>query len=618
MTRPGWMRSSLVTSAAGIGAILLPLLAPAAARAIDLLDEKIQIHGYFEAQVRGISSNFTEEFDLTQWYNVLNVEIDLDILARRLRRPGFDYRLRARRGPLRLRVDARLRPLGQHRRVRQPRAQAARTSVAGRECEPVGSDQLRDAHASVNLGSSSRPCSSTRARLPPPAGSALPARTEIFRGFNQLPSIDTLYGVRQVVNGVEYLPAFYTFQRYRNYGFALRAIRGNENRRDTQAMPWDPKDDIDPQGTLADRVNPFRVQDINPITGLRGGNALPYRPAPLFGPNQGPSDQAQGIFYPSAPYARYLRDGGSGRFQQNFSQSELSWNRGASQQQTKELKEAYLDINMFEGSLFLRLGKQTIVWGKTELFATTDQFNPNDLALASLPALEESRIPVWAARAIYSFYEVGPLSDVRLEVALDLDTFYPADLGRCGEAYTPNPVCNKTFGLLGHGIAHLGIAGEDRPPDWWIERQGAAGRRPARVPLGAVQLRAGGLLELREDPVSGAAHELLAQRRSDVRPAAEDRRHGGLRGRERAGLPPARDRRAAELGPQPAVLHLRLLGERGLLAGTRPERLRAVGLQQRAARLRRRPDRRDHRHGPGGKSRRAYASSSSRASPTRL
>ena len=39
----------------------------------------------------------------------------------------------------------------------------------------------------------------------------------------------------------------------------------------------------------------------------------------------------------------------------------------------------------------MRLGLQNIVWGKTEVFRTTDQFNPQDLALSSLPTLEESR-----------------------------------------------------------------------------------------------------------------------------------------------------------------------------------------------------------------------------------
>jgi len=42
------------------------------------------------------------------------------------------------------------------------------------------------------------------------------------------------------------------------------------------------------------------------------------------------------------------------------------------------------------------------VWGKTELFRNQDQFNPQDIGLASLPSLEESRISLWALRAIWS------------------------------------------------------------------------------------------------------------------------------------------------------------------------------------------------------------------------
>ena len=56
--------------------------------------------------------------------------------------------------------------------------------------------------------------------------------------------------------------------------------------------------------------------------------------------------------------------------------------------------EAYVDIEAFEGRLWLRIGKQTIVWGKTELFRTTDQFNPQDLALASLPGAGALRVLV--------------------------------------------------------------------------------------------------------------------------------------------------------------------------------------------------------------------------------
>ena len=70
----------------------------------------------------------------------------------------------------------------------------------------------------------------------------------------------------------------------------------------------------------------------------------------------------------------------------------------AQSQDERELKEAYLDLEMFDGRLWMRAGKQNIVWGKTELFRTTDQFNPQTSALSSLPSLEESRIALWSVR----------------------------------------------------------------------------------------------------------------------------------------------------------------------------------------------------------------------------
>jgi hypothetical protein len=67
---------------------------------------------------------------------------------------------------------------------------------------------------------------------------------------------------------------------------------------------------------------------------------------------------------------------------------------------------------------------------------------------------------------------VGPLEDVRLEVAANYDNFEPADLGRCGEPYSPLPVCNKTYGLLAHGVSGVALAGEIRPPDPWNSWKG--------------------------------------------------------------------------------------------------------------------------------------------------
>src|SRR5690606_34753426 len=122
--------------------------------------------------------------------------------------------------------------------------------------------------------------------------------------------------------------------------------------------------------------------------------------------------------------------------------------------------------------LWLRLGKQTIVWGKTELFRNTDQFNPQDLALASLPGLEESRIALGAARGTWSFYNIGKLEDVRLELAMNFDDFEPADLGRCGEPFSVELVCGLTFGYFAHGLTGAGLAGTDRPPNPWRDIEG--------------------------------------------------------------------------------------------------------------------------------------------------
>ena len=157
----------------------------------------------------------------------------------------------------------------------------------------------------------------------------------------------------------------------------------------------------------------------------------------------------------------------------NLRERELRWNHGVSQQDHEyELKEAYLDIEALDGRAFLRLGKQTIVWGKTELFRSQDQFNPQDVGLSTLPTFEESRIALWAARAIYSLYDVGPLEDVRLEVAAILDQFQPIDAGTCGEPYAVFLVCAASNAFFSHGYSGLGLAGVDLPPDPWDSIRG--------------------------------------------------------------------------------------------------------------------------------------------------
>ena len=49
------------------------------ANAIEMADGRIQAHGFAEMQIRGISRSFSEDLNLTQFYNILNLELEFDI-----------------------------------------------------------------------------------------------------------------------------------------------------------------------------------------------------------------------------------------------------------------------------------------------------------------------------------------------------------------------------------------------------------------------------------------------------------------------------------------------------------------------------------------------------------
>jgi Protein of unknown function (DUF1302) len=455
-------------------AALAVLLAGGPASAFEFFDGRIQAHGYGEVQMRAIARNMNwgDPIDLTQWYNVLDVELDLDPLP-----DGwgpFDVisgfvRAEARYDCVWTRgcgVFPSANTFGDRsQRLPGRLVGARRTGLTG----ATFTGDVRPIHIIPidELGFSFK-------------DDPVPGRNDPAYLWH-VPGVDTLFGIpgEDGVTGTADDPAFYTFQRYvepgAEYRFALRNIPGPKNGQDLQVLgPWEPRNEIVANGALADRANPFNPNDVNPITGTAGSAALPYRPAPLVSITEQPPSIAspRGLNVPNEAVASLLEQGAFGDFDENFSQSALAWNRGGSQQDEYELKEAYVDLEFLESRLWLRLGKQNIVWGKTELFRTTDQFNPQDLALSSLPSLEESRIPLWSARGVYSLYGVGPLQDVRLELAMNYDDFEPADIGRCGEPYTPNPACNKTAGLFAHGLVGFGLAGEVRPPDPWQDTSG--------------------------------------------------------------------------------------------------------------------------------------------------
>jgi hypothetical protein len=75
---------------------------------------------------------------------------------------------------------------------------------------------------------------------------------------------------------------------------------------------------------------------------------------------------------------------------------------------------AYLDFE--KGPLFIRLGRQVLAWGETDVFRLLDNINPVDDSFGGffIP-LDERRVPIEMLRANWHFGSFGRFSDVFLE-----------------------------------------------------------------------------------------------------------------------------------------------------------------------------------------------------------
>jgi hypothetical protein len=420
-----------MTRLATLALIAICLAAPPV-RAASFFGERVEIHGFVESTMRALSDDYqTDYWYLSQWSNVLNLEADLSLAP-----DGWGpFDLVEGFARVEVRYDCIYSGCGvfdSHRHF-------------GDRARFAPARNLADGQTSGLTGLLPNPGSPKHRvmgslRLQELPDSPLLSELIAFGADNPV-----------VLESVER-----TFGPVLDYRFASKETQGSLTSGNTILGPWRPESVVRASRTLASIAN----QTI----------PLPLRPAV---PDVADPGEAQGLFVPSERLRRELGDFDT--LDLNFSQNDLEWNHGASQKDEYELREAYLDLETLDGRLWLRLGKQNIVWGKTELFRTTDQFNPTDIALESLGSLEETRIPLWAARAIYSLYDVGPLEDVRLEAAVNYDDFEPTDLGRCGEPYTPWLVCFKPLGAFGHGLIGVGLAGEQRPEEPWDSVQGLEG-----------------------------------------------------------------------------------------------------------------------------------------------
>lgn len=85
--------------------------------------------------------------------------------------------------------------------------------------------------------------------------------------------------------------------------------------------------------------------------------------------------------------------------------------------------------------LFVKVGRQQVVWGRTDLFRVLDVINPVDYSRNNIyDELQDIRIPMFIAQAEYRMGGSDWLQEQNLQVVWNFDKFRPNNLGQCGTA----------------------------------------------------------------------------------------------------------------------------------------------------------------------------------------
>lgn len=118
------------------------------------------------------------------------------------------------------------------------------------------------------------------------------------------------------------------------------------------------------------------------------------------------------------------------------------------------LRELYAkkDFDLGDGkSLFVKLGRQQVVWGRTDLFRVLDVINPVDFSRNNIyDELSDIRIPMWIAQFEYRMGASDTMQDRNLQFIWNFDKFRPNNLGQCG---SPNTILDA--GCFFRGMANL-------------------------------------------------------------------------------------------------------------------------------------------------------------------
>ncbi|MES9928111.1 MAG: DUF1302 family protein, partial [Candidatus Thiodiazotropha sp. 6PDIVS] len=103
------------------------------------------------------------------------------------------------------------------------------------------------------------------------------------------------------------------------------------------------------------------------------------------------------------------------------------------------LREAYIDATLPTDSAAtwnFRLGRQQVVWGRTDLFRVLDVINPVDYSRHNIyDELEDIRIPMWMATGEYRMGATETFDDLNMQFLWNFDKFRPNSLGQGGTPY---------------------------------------------------------------------------------------------------------------------------------------------------------------------------------------
>jgi Protein of unknown function (DUF1302) len=115
------------------------------------------------------------------------------------------------------------------------------------------------------------------------------------------------------------------------------------------------------------------------------------------------------------------------------------------------LRELYIDATVpFDNGheLNLRIGRQQVVWGRTDLFRVLDQVNPIDFSIQNIyEEFEDSRIPMGMISAEYRVGATGAFDDMNLQFIWKFEEFRPHILGQGGQPYSILDAGNLFRGL---------------------------------------------------------------------------------------------------------------------------------------------------------------------------